>query len=68
MSDRMVQTTKGLLPESSLRMAYINDYGPNSIGVAREWYLGDELVRRDAWVTLLAGAPAESDAGVLTNG
>lgn len=63
MHDRLIQTTRGLLPESSLTTREVRSDGDNDIGVAREWYLGGEMVRRDAWVTLLRGLEIDAQEG-----
>lgn len=52
---RTVQTAKGLIPEDQLEVKDIRADGENDISLAREWYHQGELVRRDAWVTVLRG-------------
>lgn len=59
----LVYTTKGLVHFDRLEIKEIRDTGSNHIGVAREWYLDGELVRRDAWVTILRGNALESEQG-----
>ena len=63
MMDQLVQTTKGLLPASALEIREVKDEGDNHMSVAREWYHGGELVRRDAWVTILRGLDAAGEQG-----
>lgn len=62
---RMVQTAKGLLPFGELEIREVRGDGENEVSIAREWYWHGELVRRDAWVTLLRGNPAATDQGKL---
>jgi hypothetical protein len=51
--DRLIHTVKGLIPESRLLVKDIRGDTENSIDIGREWYLDGELVRRDAWSTIL---------------
>jgi hypothetical protein len=44
MTDDMIETTHGPLHRSELTRLEV----PTERGTATEWYLGDELVRRDA--------------------
>lgn len=59
----LVYTTKGLVPFDRLEIKEIRDAGDNHISVGREWYLDGEMVRRDAWVTILRGHALESEQG-----
>lgn len=48
----LVNTTKGLLEESTLAITTGFEDRPNEFVVWKEWRLGDELVKRDAHVIL----------------
>ena len=48
-----VQTTKGLVEHTDLTVKDIAGFDEQSRVMATEWYLGDEMVRRDVWVNLL---------------
>ena len=50
-----VQTTKGLIDRAELTVNEIVDEDDSARYVATEWYLGNELVRRDAWVNMKQG-------------
>lgn len=50
-----VHTTKGLVDRDQLRVQDIIQEDGNSRAIATEWYLGDELVRRDVAVSLFRG-------------
>jgi hypothetical protein len=50
-----VQTTKGLIDRAELTVNEIVDEDDTARYIKTEWYLGDELVRRDAWVNLKQG-------------
>lgn len=65
MSDdaKMVETAKGLLPFDELEIREVRGDGANEVSIAREWYWRGELVRRDAWVTLLRGVPSALTEG-----
>ena len=56
-----VMTTIGLIDREALTVKDIVSEDDNSRVVATEWYLGDELVRREAWVALLR--PMELTSG-----
>lgn len=58
-----VHTTKGLVPFERLEVKEVRDQGDNHLSIAREWYLDGELVRRDAWVTILRGHAAAGVQG-----
>jgi len=51
----LVQTTKGLIERDQLIIKDIVSEEDNSRITATEWYLGDELVRRDVNVNVLRG-------------
>lgn len=62
----MINTTHGLLEESSLARTVGFEDRPNEFVVWVEWKLEDELVRRDAHVILKqASAVADAIAGGL---
>lgn len=48
-----VYTTKGLVERSELTVKDVVNESENARECATEWYLGGELVRRDAWVNVL---------------
>ena len=48
-----VFTTKGLVELSDLKVVDVIDTGDNHRKIATEFYLGDELVRRDVTVSML---------------
>jgi hypothetical protein len=60
-----VITTKGLVSEDQLTTKYIETNEPKIISLAREWYLGEELVRRDVWVTVKEGQSTSNEKGSL---
>lgn len=63
----LVHTTKGLIDEELLSYAYVEQSDDNSIGVAREWRIkdaADEIVRRDAWVTMKRGLETTAEKGL----
>lgn len=62
---RLVHTAKGDLPYDELEQREVRGEGANDVSIAREWYHGGELVRRDVWVTLLAGQEVNAQAGAL---
>ena len=51
----LITTTKGEVDESLLTVRTHEQDEGNTISVAREWYLGDGMVRRDCWVTIKRG-------------
>jgi len=51
----LIHTTKGLIERSELAVKDIIDEQENARVTATEWYLGDELVRRDVNVNILRG-------------
>jgi len=62
---RMVDTTKGPIAFDRLVIKEVHASGDNDESIAREWYLDGELVRRDAWVTLLRGNPTRAEQGAI---
>lgn len=50
-----VDTAKGLIDRDRLTVKDIMREDDNSRAIATEWYLGDELVRRDVTVAVLRG-------------
>lgn len=59
-----VDTLKGRLPMDCLTVVESKTEGANDISVSREWYHEGELVRRDAWVTILAGLELAAEKGM----
>jgi hypothetical protein len=59
----LVQTEVGLVERSRLRVVDIVSEDENSRAVATEYYLGEKLVRRSAWVDLYRGLAAEMAQG-----
>ena len=51
----LVQTTKGMIERDKLVVKDIVSEDDNSRAIATEWFLGDELVRRDVTVSILRG-------------
>lgn len=51
----LVHTAKGLVERGQLTVKDITEEHDNARVIATEWYLGDELVRRDVNVNLLRG-------------
>lgn len=49
-----VYTSKGLIDRNRLTVKDVITEEPNARVVASEWYLDEELVRRDAAVSILA--------------
>jgi hypothetical protein len=60
-----VMTTKGLVNRSSLTMKMEQSEDDRAIYAACEWYLGEELVRRDGWVNLKRGATIGAEQAVM---
>lgn len=50
-----VHTTKGLIERDRLTVSDVISEEPNARVTATEWFLGDELVRRDVNVNILQG-------------
>jgi hypothetical protein len=55
-----VQTTKGLIEHTELTVKDIPGIDGESRVMATEWYLGNEMVRRDVWVNLLRSVELSS--------
>lgn len=51
----LVHTTKGLIERDQLEAKDIISEQDNARVIATEWFLGDELVRRDVHVSILRG-------------
>jgi hypothetical protein len=60
-----VFTTKGLLEREQLTVKDVIEEGPNARVTATEWYLGDELVRRDAHVNFYAPQNVGTEQGSM---
>ena len=56
-------TTKGILDTSDLTVEDIIVMEGNARTTATEWYLGDELVRRDVHVNILTGQDLFGEQG-----
>jgi len=61
----LVDTIKGPLERNLLTVKDIIDENDNARVLATEWYLGDELVRRDAMINLLRGISTELQTGTM---
>lgn len=60
-----VQTTAGLVDEALLsRKTYTAAEDDNSITEAREWFMGEQMVRRDVWVTVKRGHELTAEKGM----
>ena len=57
----LVQTTRGLIDSGSLVVKDVIEIHENARVVATEWFLGDELVRRDVNVNVLRGVELGSE-------
>lgn len=55
MSNTLVTTTKGLVAREALTIKDVISEEDSARVTATEWYLGDELVRRDVNVNILCG-------------
>ena len=62
-----VETAKGLVDREQLRVVDTVTDEENARRTVTEWYLGEECVRRDVWVSLLRGIASEVK-GSLTGG
>lgn len=60
-----VFTTKGLIERSQLQVKDIVTDEPTARVTATEWRLGDELVRRDVHVNMLAPAGVTGEQGSI---
>lgn len=58
-----VFTTKGLVDRELLQVQDIVTEEPNARVTATEWRMGDELVRRDVHVNILAGQAVTAEQG-----
>jgi hypothetical protein len=66
MSDEtLIYTTKGLVPFADLRVKDVVTMEDNARVTATEWRLGDEIVRRDVWVSVLRPLTAAAAPGVF---
>lgn len=61
--DTLVYTTKGLVPFRELSVKDIVTGTDNSREIATEWRMGEELVRRDVWVSILRGQSIGTEQG-----
>ena len=60
-----VHTNKGLIARDKLRAFDEITEEPNARIIATEWFLGDELVRRDVAVSILQGQSLTGDQAVI---
>lgn len=60
-----VHTTKGLVDRDLLEVKDIISDEPNARVIASEWFLGEELVRRDVAVSILCGQALAGDQAEL---
>lgn len=60
-----VMTIKGLIDFEQLRIQDVVEVGDNHRKVASEFYLGEELVRRDVAISALRPIEAEAQPGVI---
>jgi hypothetical protein len=58
-----VYTTHGLVDRDRLTMQVISVETESAVEIACEWRLGDELVRRDAWINFLRGQAVNGEQG-----
>lgn len=65
MDDQLVYTKNGMIPRSQLVIKDIIEEHENARVFATEWYLGDELVRRDVNVNILRGLDLGADQAKL---
>lgn len=61
----LIHTTKGLVERNLLEVKDITTEEENARVTATEWYMGDELVRRDVNVNILRGLSINTDQGEL---
>ena len=59
----LVQTAKGLIEMEKLVVNQSLTTEDNAMVTVTEWYLGDELVRRDVHVNILRSVPVFSEQG-----
>lgn len=60
-----VHTTKGLIDRDQLRTSDVITEEDNARVVATEWFLGDEMVRRDVHVSILRGLDITGEQATL---
>lgn len=60
----LVQTTHGLIERDLLEIKDVVVEEDNSRITATEWYLGDELVRRDVNINVLRGLDLVGEASI----
>ncbi len=60
----LVTTRLGDLDEEKLVVKTHEQNCGNAIEVVREWYLGEEMVRRDCWVTIKRGHVLTAEKGM----
>jgi hypothetical protein len=61
----MIETIHGLIDEALLRKVETRREDDNEIATAQEWYLADELVKRDAQVQLKKWPQGMAEAGLI---
>jgi len=54
-----IHTTRGLIELEQLDVRDHVEYHDNARVIATEWFLGDEMVRRDVWASVLRGLSTE---------
>ena len=59
----LIHTTHGLVPASALEVKDVVTFEDNARVIATEWRKGDELVRRDVWVSILRGQSVGAEQG-----
>jgi len=64
----LVRTIVGDVEQSTLTTKLIAVDTPTAIEIAYEWYLGDQLVRRDGWVNMKQGMTLTGTAQEFGNG
>lgn len=60
-----LDTAKGLIDRSLLSTKDIVTEDENSRAIATEWYLGDELVKREVWVSMFRGVAVFGDQAAI---
>jgi hypothetical protein len=61
MNNNLVITTKGLVEREALTVKDVISEEDSARVTATEWYLGEELVRRDVNVNILRGLETPND-------
>lgn len=61
----LVLTSKGLIEREQLRVVDVVSEEDNARVIATEWYLGDDLVRRDVNVNILRGQSILGEQGEM---